>query len=291
MDNFERILRSAGGIATTRGLFSGGVAPRHLAAAVADGRLLRVRRGLYALPDASPAALLAVRAGGRLAGLSAAASYGLWDGWDDRLHVVVPRNSAMVPKTRREQLRSVRTIEGRTVVVHWNDDPRDVAWAWRVSPERCLRQVLRWADLETATATVESALTTGLVEQETVYRIASGLTPSAGRAIERCRPGAQSGLETIVRLRLERLGYVVERQASLSRVGHVDLRLLGTRVAVEVDGFAFHGSRAQFGEDRRRDAEAAAQGIVTLRFTAEHVRDQWPWVERMVLDAVANVAS
>ena len=43
-------------------------------------------------------------------------------------------------------------------------------------------------------------------------------------------------------------------------------------IAVEVDGFAYHGSRRSFGADRRRDAELfSTTGIRVLRFTWEQV--------------------
>ncbi len=39
------------------------------------------------------------------------------------------------------------------------------------------------------------------------------------------------------------------------------------RVAVEVDGYGFHGHRAAFERDRRRDQKLAAEGYVVLRVT------------------------
>ena len=39
------------------------------------------------------------------------------------------------------------------------------------------------------------------------------------------------------------------------------------RLAVEVDGFAFHGTREAFERDRRRDAELQTRGYRVLRVT------------------------
>jgi very-short-patch-repair endonuclease len=47
----------------------------------------------------------------------------------------------------------------------------------------------------------------------------------------------------------------------------VDLHWPDERLVVEVDGFAFHGSRDAFERDRRRDAEFISAGITTLRIT------------------------
>lgn len=47
----------------------------------------------------------------------------------------------------------------------------------------------------------------------------------------------------------------------------VDFLWRRERLAVEVDGFAFHGSAAQFERDRRRDAELSAAGVQVMRVT------------------------
>lgn len=287
MNDFEMVIRRAGGICATREFRDAGVGARVLQRAVSTGELRRLRRGLYALADTEPDRVLAARFGGRLAGLSAAASFGLWGGWENRLHLVIPNNSARIPPRAGHDETGRRTIEGRDVVLHWRDDAHDVESRWRVSLQRCIRQVLRWHDLETGLAVVESALAVRIIGTDELPRLARGLHPALGRAVVACRAGAQSGLETIVRLRLEKIGFVVERQSRVGNVGHVDLRIVGTRVIVEIDGYAFHSSRREFTEDRRRDAEAAAQGLVALRFTSDQVEHRWPWVERMIVDAVA----
>lgn len=43
------------------------------------------------------------------------------------------------------------------------------------------------------------------------------------------------------------------------------------RLAVELDGYAFHGDRAAFEADRGRDADLAARGIQVLRVTWRQV--------------------
>ena len=46
------------------------------------------------------------------------------------------------------------------------------------------------------------------------------------------------------------------------------------QLVVEVDGFAFHASRAQFEDDRRRDAELAAKGLQVVRVTWRQIVDE-----------------
>ncbi len=63
----------------------------------------------------------------------------------------------------------------------------------------------------------------------------------------------------------------------------VNIRLLGRerdlvwrreRLVVEVDGFAFHGSRAAFERDRSRDAELVAAGLRVVRVTWRQLEDE-----------------
>jgi very-short-patch-repair endonuclease len=63
------------------------------------------------------------------------------------------------------------------------------------------------------------------------------------------------------------------RPATNVRVqGHlVDFHWAEECVVVEVDGFAYHGSRRRFEQDRSRDGDLAAAGIQVLRFTSDQL--------------------
>ena len=56
-------------------------------------------------------------------------------------------------------------------------------------------------------------------------------------------------------------------------------------IVVEGDGRAWHTRVEDFERDRRRDAEAAAHGLLTLRFTWNQVSSNPGWVRRMVITA------
>jgi very-short-patch-repair endonuclease len=60
------------------------------------------------------------------------------------------------------------------------------------------------------------------------------------------------------------------------RVGpyEVDMLWRGERLVVEVDGYAFHGTRAAFERDRVRDAELQARGLRVLRVTWRQLSDE-----------------
>jgi very-short-patch-repair endonuclease len=97
---------------------------------------------------------------------------------------------------------------------------------------------------------------------------------------------AESGTESITRVRLRRKGLRVEPQERIPRVGTVDLVVEG-RLVVEVDGREFHTSEDRFEEDRRRDAELVALGYRVLRFSYRQVLYDWPAVERAIRAALA----
>lgn len=60
------------------------------------------------------------------------------------------------------------------------------------------------------------------------------------------------------------------------RIGRltVDFAWPSRRVAVEVDGWTTHGTRAAFETDRARDAWLATKGWAVLRFTWRQVHEQ-----------------
>jgi very-short-patch-repair endonuclease len=70
--------------------------------------------------------------------------------------------------------------------------------------------------------------------------------------------------------------------------GHeVDFALPNERIVIEVDGWATHGTRARFEQDRRRDADLAAAGWVVLRFTWLQVTRKPAWVAMRILATIA----
>jgi very-short-patch-repair endonuclease len=61
-----------------------------------------------------------------------------------------------------------------------------------------------------------------------------------------------------------------------ARVGghEVDLYWRAEGLAVEVDGFAFHSSRAAFERDRSRDGDLGAAGVRVVRVTWRQLSDE-----------------
>ena len=264
-----------GHVATTQQLLSDGHRPHDLTNAVRDGTLLRLRQGRYATVDATPAQRIAASIGGKLTCGSAAASYGLWSGDDTHIHVAVSRNGSRLARATPVHV---------PVRLHWQTIS-PTSECWRVCLEDCLRAVVRCCDAETAIATLDTALGTGLVNRTAIGRIFRDEPLRVQLIASRARTGSDSGVESIARQRLEQRGLRIRQQVALPGVGRVDLSV-EDRLFVEIDGYEFHSSRRSFANDRRRDAAFVLGGHRRLRFTAFDVLREWRRVEHTILRAL-----
>lgn len=285
-----------GGIATRQQLIAAGLSGYDITAAVRNGIVRRVRQARYATSRATEASLAAVRVGGMLAGLSAARSYGLWSGFDSRVHISVGRNASRLrtnipPRFSNPAQPLTPDTANDQIVLHWLRDgstPELGPECWRVPVERALRQVVRWSDEETAIACLDTART--LFGYETGdYSVLFSDAPARDRLVaSRSRPGSESGPESLVRQRLDALGVPYRQQVTMSGIGRVDFGLIGTTIVIEVDSRQFHDHDVAFERDRWRDGELGARGYVDLRLSYARVTADWPWCERMILGALAQ---
>ncbi|MBO0983323.1 type IV toxin-antitoxin system AbiEi family antitoxin domain-containing protein [Rathayibacter sp. SD072] len=267
--DIEAVLLRHGGTASRAALVESGMSTRRLAAAVADGALVRGRRGQYASPRLPPEVLTAFRIGGRLGATDAARSHGLWVLRSPQLHVHVVPNAARIGAPRGVRL-------------HW-----DPAWPddepLRVSPPHSLLQLGRSVGVEDMLVAVESAREQRLVSRDDLVELRRLCPVRLHEVLDFCRDDAQSGLESLARWRLHLLGITAVAQAWIPGVGRVDL-LIGRSLIVELDGRSTH----DFENDRRRDTAAAVDGYVTLRFSAAQVLTRWPEVERAIVTAISR---
>jgi very-short-patch-repair endonuclease len=282
------VVTELGGIATRAQLRERGLSGGDLTAAVRLGLLRRIRRAHYAVPGASPDAVLAVRVGGRLGGVSAARTFGLWSGFDDRIHIVLPVNASRLRTNFSPSMAERITPDSlpREIVLHWIG--AHGAECWRVARAECLRQVLDWSDSETAVACLDTARTAFRLTSPDIVGLGHGMS-AAGRArIAQSRPGSDSGGESVVRQRLAALNILVDQQVSIPGVGRVDMVVRDSRVVIEIDGRAFHNTATTFENDRRRDAELAARGYVVIRLTYERIFGDWPWCRSTIRAALSQ---
>lgn len=274
-------LTRRGGVARTRTLRPTGASKRDLAAAVATGAVLRLRTGVYALPTIDPVVQEALRHGGLVACATACVTYGLWvlDPWDDLVHVWVhPRRH-----TTRLAIQPEQDDVG-CCVIHRDDAPTS-AGAHIVGIVHALVQLLSCRGEEAFFAALESALRQGKLNAEARARIRRSVARRHRWLVDFARSDADSGLESLLRLRLHRRGLQLTSQVRVPGVGDVDF-VLGDCLIMEADGKTHDGESRH--RDRMRDAVALALGFVTLRFDYAMIVHDWLVVENAVLAAVAR---
>ncbi|KAA9087406.1 DUF559 domain-containing protein [Microbacterium radiodurans] len=257
-----------GGCVRSRWLTSRGVTRLQLARAVDGGVLTRVRAGVYAVPDADPELVEAAAHGGELCCTSALRRCGVWVlDPGKRLHVRVGRAGRVHPHP------------GCRCVTHRDGD--DAAFG-AVSVVHALIQTASCQGAEGFFAAFESAWRLGLLTSADRAEVRASLSARFRYLVDLARPDADSGLESLLRLRLWRLGISLQSQVFVNGVGRVDFLAAGVLI-IEVDGRQNHDGRTLRHKDLVRDAEAAAQGFETLRFDYALVVFDWPRVERAIL--------
>ncbi|WP_296393184.1 DUF559 domain-containing protein [Williamsia sp.] len=133
----------------------------------------------------------------------------------------------------------------------------------------------------------DSILNKHLMTVQDLADTVSDAPASTRRLLDKCDGRAQSGTETMVRLRLRGRRIAATPQVQIAGVGWVDL-LVGERLIVEVDGEQFHTGLEKFAEDRRRDREAVRRGYLPVRFTYPDVVHRWTVSEQVILDIVRS---
>jgi very-short-patch-repair endonuclease len=255
--------------------------------AVESRRLWRIRKGYYAEPSADRSIVRAVRLGGVATGTTALRAWGAWTAPGDKLHVLVPANGARWsdPDHRFEPLGDRGDVH-----VHWQraDPVRPTLHAYSpvAPPILAIEHAFACTPSDLVIASCDSALQQRLVRPVELDALQGRLPPRFAGRLAECDGRAQSGAESIVRVRLRRRGLRVTVQRRVDRVGSVDVIVEG-RLVIETDGREFHDTDSQFVEDRRRDRVLAGVRYRVLRFTQQQVLYSWPECEAAILAALA----
>ena len=263
-----------GHVATTRELAAQGIGAFQIRAQLANSRIVRLHRGVYACPHAPPATSIAASIGGAVTCVSVLREAGVWAGDSTLLHIQIPRHAAT---PRRDDVHA-----------HWVRPRFCMESRWRAGRMQALWSAIHCLDDEDAIAAMESALHSEFLSPAEVRRIGM-LAP------RRLQPAAQhlvsnsgSGNETIVRRRIEGAGYRVEAQARVPGMGHCDLLIEGC-LALEVDGRQWHGED-RYAIDHERDLRAEGLGRHVLRISTSQIHLTWPTtlavIERGVNEAI-----
>lgn len=255
--------------------------------AVARGDIHRICHNWVGTSSAPQIAVTAILNRGKLTGSTALASYGIWDGLDRGVHVSVPRNSHGPVRTSRTPIArfEVEEYPRHGVRRHWlverNPDP--AGFEWRTSVVDALIRVAHDVPAEQFIACVESALHVGALSPAGVPLVFDALPRRFRRLRRHIEPLAESGLETIARLRLARFVDDIRVQVCIDgikpngRRGRVDLLLDGWLV-IELDGEAFH----EQGRDRLRNSALVRRGYRVHHFGYDEVIHGWAKVEATV---------
>jgi very-short-patch-repair endonuclease len=260
-------------------LLAAGLGRRSVAHRVALGRLYRIHQGVYLLEPPETATRLtlfaaAVRAYGRdalLSHRSAAELWGLLPPEPGDVDVtVVGRNPGKRSGIRRHRITALDPRDARTRTGLRVTAPARTALD--LSP--CL--LAEHLEGLVAAARVERLATDRQIV-DTLGRCPTHPGVAALKAVLRTAGGP-----SLTRSRAERRLLELVRQAGLSvpvtnaRTGayEVDFLWQEARLAVEVDGYAFHGDRAAFERDRRRDAALLSAGWRVMRFTWRQIVEE-----------------
>lgn len=268
-------LCTRGHVATTQQLRAAGVSKFRLASAVADGKLLALRTGVYACPHLDASAREVAGAGVLFDCVSALARHeDLWSGpLTDIPHVRAGPND--------------RAPRAGSLVVHWRRQFGEPVHPFEVSPLDALLQAMSCLSPYDSLAAVESAMHLGYLDQRDLDRLLD-LAPDRMRCVlERMDLSSMSGFETHTRVQLVDAGHHVVSQVDIPGAGPLDL-LVDDLVGIETDGRKWHGAR--FLSDRTKDIRVGAWGIPVLRLARPHIFEEWPETLATIEQLIAQTA-
>lgn len=235
-----------------------------------------IRRQWLVLPDAPEEVREAARLGGVLTGVSALERLRLWVPPEltggDRIHIGLRADASVRPGPRTVTDRA-RPIAPRP--------PRELVDA----VENVLRNVAVRLPHAQALAIWESAVRSELVTVEALQRMRWRSRAALALAAE-LTGLSDSGVETTFVTGCRRAGMQVVQQVWIA--GKPVDALIGRRLVVQLDGYAFHSDSAQRRRDIAHDRTLIAMGYTVMRFSYQDVMHDWARVERELLSAIAR---
>jgi very-short-patch-repair endonuclease len=273
------LLTKLGGFAATSDL-TGPCSRSALEHAESSGRIVRLKRGRYALPDADKARAAAERVGGVVSGLSAALQ------WDWKVKLPPERPVVTVPRHRRL---SASRREG--IDVRWADLEKREVIDGVTSKGRTFVDCCRFEPYDAGLSVGDSALREGDFTRQQLIGLAM-TSPRTGRPavlkVAKAADGrADNPFESVLRSICETVpGLTVVPQQWVGRVGRVDLLAEELCLVIEADSWEFHGSQEAFHKDIRRYTAFARLGYLVVRFTWYEVMFEQDYVRAVLTDLV-----
>lgn len=159
-------------------------------------------------------------------------------------------------------------------VSHW----RGGNWRAGFTPADAIETVVQdLADClptEDVVCALDSALNLRLIGLPRLRELLA-TTRRGGHIAEALDGRADSGLESLVRLRLARAGVNATPQHVIDGIGRIDL-LIGDRLLIECDGRIHHDDDSGRAKDRARDIALIARGYLVIRLDVRQILDEWP---------------
>ena len=282
MGSVVEALARLGGSATSAEL-ARVTTPAGLKAAVQRGEVERLARGIYGLPSLGADRLAAIAYDGVVSHLSAAVA------WNLPLLVRSEKPHITVPVKRRPRA-------GRPVVMHWAAVSSAERLSRLTSLQRTVVDCVRILPFGEALAIADAALATGRLSRDELEAAATAMRgpgrPTAVRVAAAATWQSESFLESMLRSLLLIEGIEgFEPQLLVDTGGarvRVDLGHRPARIALEAEGYQFHGSARDFAADCRRYDDLVAAGWLVLRFTYQQVLGDPQWVIGAVRSALAQ---
>lgn len=270
------LLTRLGGLAQGAQLQDYGVSRMQLSRAVRSGQIERLRPGVFATHGAADAERDAARHGGALTCAAALRHLGVWVmSTEPAPHVWVGRRGRIYPHS------------GCRCVSHYFRTGR-VRFGV-VDVETALLHLFRCEGEESFFASLESALKQRKLTRSACARVRVALPAHARWLIDFARSDSDSGLESLLRLRLHLLGIALDCQVVIGGVGRVDFVVDG-RLIIEADGKENHDGSTMRHKDLVRDAAASALGYETLHFDYAQIIHDWSAVQRSIISALQRTA-
>ncbi|MFC4243306.1 endonuclease domain-containing protein [Gryllotalpicola reticulitermitis] len=274
------LLARNNGFVTRAELRRYGVSAHAVRGLIARGALVALTRNILARPPVPAEPSRAAMMGGRVACVTAAHSMGIWVLDDTAFHVV--------PRGRNGHFRT-DAAEPRAVV-HWTPEPIEPDGHRPVveSGRNALAHIARCQPLDAAAASFDSAVRLGLTTLEELQVLASAHRGRFADAAALVTGRADSGLETLTRVRLKWAGVGCREQVVID--GHpVDL-LIGDRLVIQLDGKQHLEDPAQLARDRWQDRRLRLMGYTVLRYGYAEVVYAWDETLAQILSCIAGGA-
>ncbi|WP_378413218.1 DUF559 domain-containing protein [Rhodococcus kronopolitis] len=286
-DAVHTVMAGQDGVVTLRQALAAGMSSTAVDRRVSSGHWRRLHPGVYLRADRQLTRAARLRAAVFAAGPSAVAcgtSAAWWLGLTDRAPEV---DAVTIPRARSVTPRQGTRVRRRDL--HWADLASVRALPVTDLPLTVLEAAV---ELRDGAALMDRALqrhtTLAVLEMVHDRNLGRRGTTAAARLLRSAGEGGASEAERML-ARLLRAAGLTGWTAHVRSCGYeIDIAFVRARVAVEVDGWAWHRDVARFNNDARRQNALVNAGWHVLRFTWHQLRLDPSSVLAQVIAALAT---